>query len=140
MHESRKIFLVQDDIRAVLCSYDPDDKRNAGTICKTFDPDIREGDMVVVETDTRHRRTVVKVSEVDVEIDYESHTWVPWILAVVDEDAVVQIIEQEKALLRQIADAEKKAKRDELRAKLFSSHAEDIRGIAGPVTDDSDAG
>ncbi len=74
MNYSTAIFLINPKVRAIAAVYEPDtDNRKAPrTIFKTFDSTIEVGDYILVPTDTRHKMTVNKVVEVDVEPDLES--------------------------------------------------------------------
>lgn len=74
MNYSTAVMLFNPEIRAISVSYEKDEK-GAGKkpfyTYKTLDKTIEKGDLVVVPTDTRHEFTVVRVEEVDVEVDYE---------------------------------------------------------------------
>ena len=88
---SKAIFLfAEDDARALLVDYQPKIE-NAGPdadprhrdnwkMVKTLDPDIKKGDFVVVETDTRWGMTVVRVCETDVEPDLDEDEPIKWVV------------------------------------------------------------
>ena len=107
MNDSMQIFIVTDDAKAVLLEYNPDDKRDQPTIAKTFRTDLMVGDTVIVETNTRHRMTVAKVLQTDIEPDIESETWVPWIVEKVSLDAFRALQDKEAGMIVAIKKAEK---------------------------------
>ena len=116
MNYSTAIFLISDDARGVLCSYEDDGSRK---LFKTLNPDIKTDDYVVVPTTTRHKMTVVKVVEVDVDPDYESATQIDWIIGVVDRATHEDLLNQEAVAVSKIKQAEKKQARDKLREGLL---------------------
>ena len=73
MNYSTAIFLINNHARALKVTYE--DGANP-EIVKTLDQTIKLDDYVVVETDTRHKMTVVKVVETDVDFDLEEE-WQP---------------------------------------------------------------
>jgi hypothetical protein len=62
------VFLINDSIRAVTCTYENDGKR---VPFKTLDKTIAVDDIVVVPSGTRHGMTTCKVVEVDSDVDYD---------------------------------------------------------------------
>lgn len=74
MNYSTAIFLINPKVRAIAAIYEPDtDSRKAPrTVFKTFDQSIGVNDYILVPTETRHKMTVNKVVEVDVEPDLET--------------------------------------------------------------------
>lgn len=128
MNYSTAIFLVNANVRAVLTSYetpDPVTNKPTGklTMYKTTDRTVKPGDMVLVPTTTRHKMTVVRVEEVDVEVDLESGVQVDWLIGhAPNRDAYNALVTTEADGIAQIKSAEKKAKQDELRAKLLADN------------------
>lgn len=120
MNLSTAVFLINDDVRAVLVTYEVDtDKCKAPrTLFKTFDKSIKVDDYVVVPTDTRHNLTVCKVVEVDVDVDFDSTCQVKWLVGRVDFADVNQIKEQEDQAIEAIKKAEKLNKKKELQSKM----------------------
>lgn len=88
MNYSTAVMLINPNIRAIKAIYEPDSVDLAGKVVragqryifKTLDPSIIKGDLIVVPTTTRHGFTVVKVEEVDVEIDFEASIELKWIV------------------------------------------------------------
>lgn len=129
MNHSLAVFLVAEGmVRAMLCAY-TEDNRDRKVLYKTFDTTIKKDDLVVVPTDTRHKRTVVKVVEADVEVDMYSTTPVDWIISKVDEDKYKQILDQETAMISKVKAAEKAKQRKELLHSL-NMHEEELKAIS----------
>lgn len=134
MNYSTAVFLINKAVRAVKVSYDRDatnPEKFAGTLTmfKTFDPDVKVGDFVVVPTDTRWNMTVCRVEQVDVEVDLESSTTASWLVGVVDRGAYVEVLAQEDAAIIAIKSAEKRRRQEELAAALMKDNPE-LQGLA----------
>jgi len=116
MNYSTAIFLISDDVRAIECSYD---KGADGTgfsleYFKTFDQNIKVGDYVVVPTNTRHEKTVVRVEAVDIEIDVDHTDYVHWVVDIVNTEQFKTFAGQE----RKAIDAMKAAERLDAKKKM----------------------
>lgn len=122
MHDSRKVFLLDDEPRCVLCTYEADTptQKASSTEFKTWDSNIKVGDYVVVPTDTRHCMTVVKVVDVDVEPNIESHAKMDWIIGTVDRHDFEAIVAQERRFLDAARSAEKARKKKELKEAFLA--------------------
>ena len=110
MNYSTSIFLINDNVRAIACIYDPAEERGPGRkrkIFKTFDKAIEVGDFVVVPTDTRLRMTIARVMEVDVIPEIETSIEMHWIVARVDRKAYEGVLADEGRYVAVIRDAEK---------------------------------
>ncbi|MBM61936.1 MAG: hypothetical protein CL484_03170 [Acidobacteria bacterium] len=137
MNNSALIFLINDDVRAVRCSYEPlraaatDLEIDANTyVFKTMDPDLQVGDYVVIPTDTRHRHTVVKVEAVDIELDFDTDIQLKWIIDRVDDTAYQSVLAEEQKAITAIQTAERKRKRRELRESLLGAQAEELEALS----------
>lgn len=119
MNHTKAVFLINNDARAVRAIYD-DGK--APQTFKTLDPMIAVDDLVVVQTDTRHGFTVVRVTEVDVDVDFDDATPMKWIVARVDTSDHDEVIRQEKEAIAAIKSAELRQKRESLRNAMFADH------------------
>ena len=128
MNYSRSIFLISDDVRAVNVTYE-DEEAAPRTMFKTFNPEIKVDDYVVVPTDTRHRMTVCKVVDVDVEPDLESASDMKWIVGIVDRADFESIRQQEEEAITKIKGAEKRRKRAELREALLADAEDEIKSL-----------
>lgn len=124
MNYSTAIFLISDDVRAIMATYEAGDGAPR-TMFKTLDQRIKVNDLVVVESGTRHKVTVCKVIEVDVEVDFDCPTKVEWVKGLVDTADADEIKRQEEDAINKIKSAEKRSKREELRAKLMADVGED---------------
>lgn len=128
MNYSLALLLINNAARAVRCTYEKD-KHAKQDMFKTLDPEIQVDDLVVVTTSTRHGFTVVKVVEVDVDVDFDDTTEIKWISHRLDMAPFDHLLEQEKTAIAAIRSAEKRKKRDDLRQSLFADHAEEIKAL-----------
>lgn len=136
MNYTTAIFLLNKNVRAVMCNYEPDapDKK---VMFKTLDPNIRVGDFVIVPTKTRHGMTVSKVVEVDVDVDFDSQTLVDWLIEVINRTTHNATVAQEAEAISVIKSAERTRKRNELAAALLVDSKEALTAL--PITTMSDA-
>lgn len=128
MNYSTAIFLINTKARAVLGVYNPDEPHKK-TLYKTLDSNIAVDDFVLVQTDTRHKMTVVKVVEVDVDFDLESSQKVTWVLSKIDLTIAEKLMGLEESAISQIKKAELRQKRDNLRDALFKDHTETLKTL-----------
>jgi len=128
MNYSTAIFLISEEVRAVLVSYEVDDKykKAARTLYKTLDKNVKVDDYVVIPTNTRHNMTVCKVVEVDVEVDFESAEEVKWLVGIVDCTNFEAVVKQEDEAVATIKKAELRRKKAELR-KTFDEFNGDLK-------------
>lgn len=127
MNFSSAVMLINQNIRAVIGVYEdekeqPNQKKH---IFKTLDQSIQIGSFAVVPTDTRHKMTVVKIIDVDVDVDFESDVQLNWIISNVDLGPNKLILEQESGWIERIKAADKNKKREELKKSLLSSYSGD---------------
>jgi preprotein translocase subunit YajC len=127
MNYSTSVMLVNPNIRAVKCSYEPNKKD--WYIFKTLDNTVQKDDFVVINTDTRHGFTVVKVEEVDVEIDFDSNVEIKWIVSKVDLEAYTKIQQQEQELIEKIRKGEILKRKKEIYANTLSAFEEDLKTL-----------
>jgi len=137
MNYTTAVFLINSAVRAVVCTYEAEDKAPR-TMFKTLDKTIRVGDFVVVPTNTRHSMTVCKVVETDVDVDFDNSTCVAWIIGKVDTVAHQTIVAQEADAIAVIKSAEKTKKRNELREAMMADVVElkalPITGMVEPAS------
>ena len=131
MNLSTAVFLVNDECRAVMATYEADTKERPAprTMFKTFDPSIAVGDLVIVPTNTRHSMTVVKVVEADVEVDFDDATKVDWVIAKIDPAAHERLVAQERQLLDKIQSAQNRKRRQELAAAMMADAEDEIKAL-----------
>lgn len=137
MDNSRIVFLINDQARAVVGTYED----NASTeMFKTMDQSVTVGDMVAVQSTTRHKITVVKVTEVDVDVNFDSTSPLKWIVQRLDAPAFDRILAQEAQAISAVQQAELRRKKEELRKTMFADHEASISALAltnrsDPVTE-----
>lgn len=134
---STAIFLVRDDVRCMMVSYDVDAEGKGVrpfVPFKTFDTGMKVGDRVLIPTDTRHRMTVARVEEVDVEVDIGSSAQMQWLIDTVDDTAYKAVLAQERDGIDQIKAAERRSQQRELREKLLADNP-DLQALAKIATD-----
>lgn len=125
MNYTTAIFLINTTCRAILATYESDDNAKR-VLFKTLDPTIKVDDFVLVQTDTRHKMTVCKVVEVDVDFDLESTTPVTWVIGKVDRAHVDNLMQQEADAVKAIKAAELRKKRSDLKESLLANYAAEI--------------
>lgn len=125
MNYSTAIFALSNTVRGVMVNYDPEDKYEKNFLCKTFDQTIKVDDYVVVPTDTRHKMTVVKVIEVDVEPEMDSSIEYKWLVGRVDCADFEEIKEKEEQAIKVLRTAQKRRKKKEVREAMLEGLKED---------------
>jgi hypothetical protein len=128
MNYSTAVFLINKNVRAVLATYEAEDTAKR-TLFKTLDPTLKAGDFAIVPTDTRHKMTVVKIVETDVDVDFDSPTPVQWIMGKVDRTSYDEMLAQEQQAITVIKSAELRKKRDDLRKAMFADHVETLKAL-----------
>lgn len=129
MNYSTAVFLINKNLRAVTATYEAEENAKR-TLFKTLDQTLTVGDFVVVQTDTRHKMTVCRITEVDVDVDFDSQTRVDWIVGKVDAKAHVETLAQEQAAIQAIKSAELRTKRETLRDSMLANHVEGLKTLA----------
>lgn len=147
MNYSTAVMLINPSIRAIKTIYKPDTVRPDGkstmneprVIYKTLDKDIKKGDLVVVETHTRHGMTAVLVEEVDIEVDFESDVVVRWVVDKVDTTQLKTIQAEEGKWIDALKAAEKRRKREEIKKNMLAMYDDEgidklpIASLGGPA-------
>lgn len=127
MDNSRIVFLINDTARAIMATYEDN---GTAEMFKTLDADIRVGDLVSVQSTTRHKVTICKVTEVEVDVNFDGTTPLKWIISRVDMAAFDQIIAGEAQAVSVVQAAELKRKKEELRKAMFANHEDSISALA----------
>jgi len=119
MNLSSAVMLVEKTIRPVRVEYDPDIAKNNAynRLYKTLDATIKVGDLVIVQTSTRHGFTIAKVTEVDFAVDFNAAEQWGWIGGKFDKPAFDTILETEKQIIGRVA----KAQENKMRAELVQA-------------------
>lgn len=134
---SNAIFLLHDKARMMLGIFEadaatgPTAKREP---FKTFDPTIKEGDLVVVETGTRHNASVVKIAKADVPPNFTSTEQTRWIIGKVDLARYAQFKAMEEEAIEAVKQAELRKERAELKKTMFADYSEELSAL--PVVKD----
>lgn len=128
MNYSTAVFLINDKVRAMACTYEAQENASR-TIFKTMDPAIKVGDFCIVPTDTRHKMTVVKVVDADVDPDLDSTAPMAWIVAPVELDDYAAILKKEEQAIETIKSAEKTKRRAEMRDAVFKDQQEKLSSL-----------
>lgn len=127
MNNSMIVFLINDSARAIMAQYE-DGKQPY--MFKTLDPTIKKDDLVVVQTGTRHGYTVVKVTAVDVDVDFESGVELKWVVDKVDLTDFETTLELEAQAASAVQQAELRRKKAALRETLFKDQESMMNGLA----------
>lgn len=130
---STAVMLFNENIRAVRIIYNPQDKdpKQSTYLFKTLDRTIQKDDYVVIPTSTRHGMTVVRVAEVDVEVDYSAGTQVNWIIAKVDATEVENTKQEELKWIELMKKSEARAKREEMKKNMMEFvKDEEVKALA----------
>lgn len=135
MNYSTAIFLINDEVQMVACSYELDHNEEPNKLYnfKSFDKTLKVGDFVIVPTDTRHNLTVVRVEELDVEPNLETSVQFKWIVGKVDLEDHEALLAQEDNAVAQIKRAEKQRRRRELRESMLAD-MDDAKLLALPLS------
>ena len=133
LNESTVLFLVNSSLKAVRVSYE-DSGRNKETIKKTFMDDLKVGDYVLVETETRWNAAVCKVVAVNVEVDFDDEeTKVGWVFSKVDLTKLDSLREIEKGAVALIREARLREKKQTLLNTLQSHCGNELLQLANKI-------
>lgn len=128
MNYTSAIFLTNPNVRAMATSYEVDAEGKGVKpfiTYKTMDHSLEKDDYVLIPSGTRHGMAVVRIEEIDVEVDLEDTKQLGWIMSgPIDKTNYEKVVAWEAAAITAIKSAEKRAKQDELRAKLIADNPE----------------
>lgn len=131
MDNSKIVFLINDQVRAVRAVYEEtSNKTQQVYVFKTLDQTLAVDDLAVVESGTRHGFTIVKLIEVDVDLNFDDPAETKWVVAGVRMEDFSAIKKQEAAAISAVQQAELRRKKAELRATMFKDHEESIAQLA----------
>ncbi|HEY4355988.1 MAG TPA: hypothetical protein VGN16_09595 [Acidobacteriaceae bacterium] len=134
MNHSKTVFLINDQVRAVRGNYQQD---GTTAVFKTLDQTIKKDDLVVVQTGTRHGMTVIKIIEVDIDLDMDSPEKIEWVVQKVNQQAFSDLIANEDEMLAKVKKAELRKKRGDLADALFKDDMEAMKAL--PIAHMNDA-
>lgn len=126
MDNSTIVLLINDECRAIEGVYE---EGGSPTTFKTFDPTIKVDDYCVVQSTTRHELTTVKVTDVDVDINFDTTKGLKWVVQKIDMPYFETILSQEAEAITAVQAAERKRKKAELRKSLMADHEDSIQAL-----------
>lgn len=135
MDNSTIVLLINDQCRAIEAQYEDGGKVHT---FETLDPEIEVDDLVVVQSGTRHEMTVVKVTAVDVDINFDTERNIKWVVQRVDTGAFSAILTKEDEAIATVQRAERERKKQELRESLFKNHEAEMKRLAIANVSDGD--
>lgn len=139
MNINTALFLFRKDVRAIACEYQTLEEYSSRklTVFKTFDPTIKNGDIVVVPTETRVGFTAVRVVEADVTIDLDTKQPMPWIAGSINTGAFEKLKADEAGFLAKMRKVQEGAEREKLRAAMMQTPGmeEAIAALPAPMTE-----
>lgn len=128
MHNSRKVFLLDQEPRCILADYENGPNPKTCEF-KTNDMSIKVDDYIVVPTNTRHGMTVCKVVKVDVEPNLDCESEMYWVVSRIDTTNFDNVTQQEQSFLTAAASAEKRRKKEQLKKDFLADIDSDIKVI-----------
>lgn len=128
MNYSTLLFLINKNARAVMGQYNPQENGNV-QMFKTTDHTLKVDDIAIVPSSTRVGFTTVKLTAVDVDVDMDSPTQVPWIVGKVDVLAYQETLRQEQTAIDRVKSAEMRKKREELAQSLLKDNLAEIKAL-----------
>ena len=104
-----------------------------------MDQSVKVDDLVLVQTDTRHGYTVVKVTEVDVDVDFDSSSPITWCVGGIDLEAFEDLLNQERTAIETANAAQRRARAQKLREEVFANETASMEALAlaSPSVDDA---
>ena len=127
MNNSKIVFVINDTTRAIMGEYEPGHRPAQ---FKTLDQGIGVGDYVIVQSDTRHDMTVVKVVDVDVEVDLDSAEKMKWVIDVINTASFQSVLDQEQEAITAVQSAQLRKKKEEMRSALFDDAQDKLKSLA----------
>lgn len=118
MNYSTAVMLINPSIRAVRGKYE--ESGNAD-LFKTLDQDLKVGDFAVVESGTRWKITTVKITEVDVDVDFDSSCHVGWVVGKIDTAAHDNLKAMETSAIELIKKGELRKRREEIKKNTLDA-------------------
>lgn len=120
MNYSTAVMLINQSIRAVRGKYE---ENGTPEVFKTIDADLKVDDFAVVESGTRWGLTVVKISAVDVEVDFDSNKEVGWVVQKVNKPGHDNIKRMESQAIDVIKKGELRKRREDIRQNTVDAIA-----------------
>lgn len=118
MNYSTAVMLINENIRAVKGQYE--ENGNPETF-KTLDQELKIGDMAVVESGTRWGMTTVKISDVDVDVDFDSSRQMGWVIGKVKAVEHEALKKMEAAAIDLIKKGELRKRRQDIKKNTLDA-------------------
>ena len=133
MNYSTAVMLINTNIRAVNVAYDNDTEKTKAsrTMFKTLDADIAPGDIVVLPTAPDHRCgfTTGRVTEVDIDVDFDSATECRWIAGKFDPAPFQKLLGEEEKYVALIKKGEQLKRRNDIAANLDALKVDGLKNL-----------
>lgn len=128
---SLAVFLLHDKCRGMHGIFETDTPTSQAKreFFKTFDPAIKEGDLVAVETGTRHHVSVVKIVAADVPPSFTSSEQARWIISKVDLTDHKRLQDMEKQAVEAVKEAELKKERHDLKKTMLGDFGDTLNNL-----------
>jgi hypothetical protein len=126
MDNSKIVFLINDQVRAIRASYET---TQASEVFKTFDESIEVDDYIIVQSEARHGFSVCKVREINVNVDFDSNTPIKWAAQRLAKEDFDKVLAQEAQAITAVQTAELRRKKEELRKSMFADHEDTIAAL-----------
>lgn len=126
-NKSMAVFVMNEEVRGIKAVYE--DIHETPAFYKTFDQNVKVGQLIVVPASTRLGFTTNKVVEVDVEPDINRSGEVKWIVGSVSLENYESCLEQEQEMITQLNALEKRKAREAVKAEMEKSFGEDLKSI-----------
>lgn len=120
MNYSTAVMLINPSIRAVRGKYE---EKGDAEVFKTIDADLKVDDFAVVESGTRWGLTVVKISAVDVEVDFDSSKEVGWVVEKINKPNHDNIKRMEAQAIDVIKKGELRKRREDIKKNTVDAIA-----------------
>jgi len=125
MNNSTAIFLINPAVRVVKATYTDGE---APGVFKTLDQGLVKDDLILVQTNTRHKLTVCKIVEVDVDFDPDTTETITWVFGKVDMGPINSLIAAEESAVKRIKTKQLERKRAEM-ARDMAADDDEIKKL-----------
>jgi hypothetical protein len=129
MNYSTAVMLINPSIRAVLGKYE---ENGNAELFKTIDQNLKVDDLVVVESGTRWNLTVVKISAVDVDVDFGSAKQVGWVVQTIPTSDHTNLRSMEAAAIELIKKGELRKRREDIKRNTLDAVSAPASGSRRP--------
>ena len=128
---SLAVFLLHDKCRGMHGIFETDTTTSTAKreFFKTFDPAIKEGDLVAVETGSRHHCSIVKIVAVDVPPVFTSTEQARWIIQRIDVAEHLKLQAMEVQAIDRVKNAELRKERHDLKKTMLGDFGEELNDL-----------